>query len=198
MKKIVLCLVGVALLSVIVFIDRWDSQDPKVSLVLEKKTVFIAVPPFELSGGTPPGGTYEGQGVANNRFSPEMAGAGIHEIVYTFCGKSVSDRIEVLGAHHKQADRSCAICKGTGLVDCVSHVRCKECVEGRVDMGVCVACNGTGRIRTVWRLWLGTRECPDCLGCGLRYEQCRRCKGSGLVKCPDCKGTCKAVCECVK
>ena len=49
-----------------------------------------------------------------------------------------------------------------------------------------------------WKLWLGTRDCPDCQGTGLRYALCKKCKGLAYVKCPDCKGTGKAVCKCVK
>ncbi len=39
---------------------------------------------FLLSGGTPLGGIYTGIGVANNTFTPSLAGAGNHELYYTY------------------------------------------------------------------------------------------------------------------
>jgi len=42
--------------------------------------------PFTLTGGTPAGGTYTGNGVTNGVFSPAMAGVGGHLITYTFTG----------------------------------------------------------------------------------------------------------------
>ena len=168
------------------------------SLKLGKKRVFIGFPPFELMGGSPVGGRYEGRGVSNNRFSPEEAGVGVHEIVYTYRGLSVSDSIEVFGARQRRADVSCTICNGTGLIDCVPRVACIDCTRGLVSIGNCLACDGAGHVRTAWKLWLGTRDCPDCQGTGLRYVQCKKCKGRAYLKCPDCKGTGKAVCKCVK
>jgi uncharacterized protein (TIGR02145 family) len=46
--------------------------------------VCISIPAFPLSGGTPPGGTYSGPGVAAGIFTPAAAGAGTHTITYTF------------------------------------------------------------------------------------------------------------------
>ena len=169
-----------------------------VTLVLGKDRVFIAVPPFDLAGGRPLGGRYEGKGVSDNRFSPEEAGVGVHEIVYTYSGVSATNRIEVFGARQRRANASCVICNGTGLVDCAPRIMCKHCTQGRVCIGTCMACNGTGSVRTAWKLWLGTRSCPDCQGEGKIYAQCKKCKGRAYVKCPDCKGTGKAVCKCVK
>jgi hypothetical protein len=40
--------------------------------------------PVTLTGGTPEGGTYSGNGVDNNIFDPAQAGAGTHEITYTY------------------------------------------------------------------------------------------------------------------
>lgn len=167
-------------------------------LKLAKSRVFIAVPPFDLKGGSPAGGRYEGRGVSNNRFSPEEAGVGVHEIVYTYRGLSASDSIEVFGARQRHANPFCGICNGTGLVDCVPRVACTDCTGGRVCIGKCLGCDGVGRVKTAWKLWLGTRDCPDCQGTGLRYALCKKCKGLACVKCPDCKGTGKAVCKCVK
>ena len=39
---------------------------------------------FELTGGTPAGGTYAGNGVSNNQFDPATAGVGSHTITYSY------------------------------------------------------------------------------------------------------------------
>ena len=39
---------------------------------------------FPLTGGFPKGGNYNGLGVSNNNFSPSVAGAGFHNITYSF------------------------------------------------------------------------------------------------------------------
>ncbi|MCL5990788.1 MAG: T9SS type A sorting domain-containing protein [Bacteroidetes bacterium] len=39
---------------------------------------------FILSGGSPPGGVYSGDGVLNSIFIPSVSGAGNHEITYTY------------------------------------------------------------------------------------------------------------------
>ena len=194
MKQIFTCVAVAFVIAVLACVGC----KPNVTLALGKNRVFIAVPPFELTGGSPAGGEYEGQGVSGNRFSPEEAGVGVHEIVYTYRGVAASDSIEVFGARRRSADPSCAVCKGTGLVDCKPRIVCENCKEGRVRVGQCIACNGAGQVRTVWKLWLGTKECSDCQGTGLRYAQCKKCKGLAAVKCPVCKGTGKAVCKCVK
>ncbi|MCK4638534.1 MAG: T9SS type A sorting domain-containing protein, partial [Bacteroidales bacterium] len=41
-------------------------------------------PPYELTEGNPPGGTYSGNGVTNGYFYPSVAGLGTHIITYTF------------------------------------------------------------------------------------------------------------------
>jgi photosystem II stability/assembly factor-like uncharacterized protein len=40
--------------------------------------------PVTLTGATPTGGTYSGDGVVGNTFDPALAGAGSHEITYTY------------------------------------------------------------------------------------------------------------------
>ena len=40
--------------------------------------------PVTLTGGTPAGGTYSGDGVVDNLFDPAQAGTGTHEITYTY------------------------------------------------------------------------------------------------------------------
>lgn len=44
----------------------------------------INTPVFALTGGTPAGGTYTGPGVAANNFTAATAGAGTHNIIYTY------------------------------------------------------------------------------------------------------------------
>ena len=46
--------------------------------------VCVDWPAFELTGGSPLGGTYEGPGVTNGWFDPSEAGTGTHTIVYTY------------------------------------------------------------------------------------------------------------------
>jgi len=48
------------------------------------ETVCIDHAPVTLIGGTPQGGVYSGTGVNNGVFYPDIAGAGTHNIVYTF------------------------------------------------------------------------------------------------------------------
>ncbi len=40
--------------------------------------------PFDLTGGTPEGGTYAGPGVSNGTFDPKQAGTGEHVIIYSY------------------------------------------------------------------------------------------------------------------
>ncbi|MEA3477098.1 MAG: T9SS type A sorting domain-containing protein, partial [Bacteroidota bacterium] len=46
--------------------------------------VCINVAPFALSGGSPTGGSYSGPGVTDNTFDPAAAGAGTHDIGYSY------------------------------------------------------------------------------------------------------------------
>ena len=48
------------------------------------KIVCISEPPFTLNEALPAGGVYTGQGVSSGVFNPQTAGAGDHQIVYTF------------------------------------------------------------------------------------------------------------------
>jgi hypothetical protein len=54
--------------------------------------------PFVLSGGSPSGGIFSGDGVSSGIFNPSVAGGGTHDIVYTYTdgnGCSNSDTITV-------------------------------------------------------------------------------------------------------
>lgn len=57
---------------------------PNVSFVLPVDTFCIMGPAYTLSGGSPAGGTYSGQGVTGNQFDPFMAGFGDIEIFYDY------------------------------------------------------------------------------------------------------------------
>jgi hypothetical protein len=46
----------------------------------------INSPAFALTGGSPSGGTYSGNGVSNGMFNPATAGLGTHTITYTLAG----------------------------------------------------------------------------------------------------------------
>ncbi|MEZ5083177.1 MAG: T9SS type A sorting domain-containing protein [Bacteroidales bacterium] len=46
--------------------------------------VSQSTPPFQLTGGTPAGGTYSGNGVSGGMFDPSAAGIGEHTITYTY------------------------------------------------------------------------------------------------------------------
>ena len=57
--------------------------------------------PITLNGGTPPGGTYTGAGVAGDIFTPSDAGIGVHTLTYTYtdangCTASATTDVEVL------------------------------------------------------------------------------------------------------
>jgi len=58
---------------------------PEVDIVIENlDTVCIESDMFDLTGGSPSGGVYSGQGVIDGRFLPWVAGVGNHTITYTF------------------------------------------------------------------------------------------------------------------
>jgi PKD repeat protein len=72
---------------------------PEVTLILPAY-VALPEPPFQLTGGTPPGGEYTGPGVSNGWFDPAAAGMGEHTITYTYtdvnwCTNSATDVITV-------------------------------------------------------------------------------------------------------
>lgn len=60
------------------------NANPVVSLAMADTFVCINETPFNLTGGTPSGGTYSGTGVSNGIFIPSFAGAGSFAITYNF------------------------------------------------------------------------------------------------------------------
>ncbi|HLG04012.1 MAG TPA: T9SS type A sorting domain-containing protein, partial [Bacteroidia bacterium] len=63
---------------------RYCLTMPTVNLVLNPDTVCINTSAYALSGGLPTGGTYSGAGVILGNFDPNAAGAGLHNIIYTY------------------------------------------------------------------------------------------------------------------
>jgi hypothetical protein len=57
---------------------------PAVALTLSDDTICNNDFPFVLSGGTPAGGVYSGQGVLGGQFDPMTAGVGLHQVTYTY------------------------------------------------------------------------------------------------------------------
>lgn len=62
----------------------------------ESDTVCRNWPPFLLTGGIPEGGTFTGNGVTDNIFSPSAAGPGVHQITYSYSdGNNCSGQISL-------------------------------------------------------------------------------------------------------
>jgi gliding motility-associated-like protein len=57
---------------------------PNVSFSLADTDFCIDEAAFNLSGGSPTGGTYSGNGVSGGDFNPAVAGVGIHPITYSY------------------------------------------------------------------------------------------------------------------
>ncbi|MDQ3191815.1 MAG: T9SS type A sorting domain-containing protein [Bacteroidota bacterium] len=62
--------------------------------------VCSTAPAFNLSGGTPAGGTYSGNGVVSGTFDPSIAGVGTHSITYSYtdgnnCSASANESVIV-------------------------------------------------------------------------------------------------------
>lgn len=57
---------------------------PVVSYTEIQTPICIYSAPVTLTAGTPANGTYSGLGVTGNSFNPSTAGAGTHNIIYTF------------------------------------------------------------------------------------------------------------------
>ncbi|MFC2100981.1 LamG-like jellyroll fold domain-containing protein [Bacteroidota bacterium] len=71
--------------------------------------------PFALSGGIPGGGIYSGNGVYNNIFFPDSAGAGTHTITYTYfdttsCSNSTTQPLTVYASPSTSLSPFNAVC----------------------------------------------------------------------------------------
>ncbi|MBL1179466.1 MAG: T9SS type A sorting domain-containing protein [Bacteroidetes bacterium] len=76
------------------------NQLPSVSVNLNVDTLCSTANPVNLTGGTPNGGVYSGNGVSGGNFNPQIAGLGIHQITYTYtdnngCENFATDSIVV-------------------------------------------------------------------------------------------------------
>jgi len=74
---------------------------PQTVTLASFNAVCLNTPSFALSGGSPSGGTYSGNGVSGGNFNPAVAGVGTHTITYatnggTGCSGSSTATIEVL------------------------------------------------------------------------------------------------------
>jgi len=73
---------------------------PTVSLSLGTDEACVSETTLALSGGSPSGGIYSGTGVSGTNFNPSTAGAGTHNITYTYtdingCINTAMDVIEI-------------------------------------------------------------------------------------------------------
>ena len=78
--------------------------------------------PVTLDSGQPEGGSYAGNGVTDGTFNPALAGAGIHEITYTFtdentCTNSCSFYVVVNPLPEMACPDSYALCVDAGVTD---------------------------------------------------------------------------------
>ncbi len=63
------------------------NANPNVSLNAFSN-ICLSASPIVLSGGTPSGGTYSGQGISGGSFNPAAAGAGSHTVTYSVTNSS--------------------------------------------------------------------------------------------------------------
>ena len=76
------------------------NQPPVVSLASLSPTCLNSTP-YQLSGGSPAGGSYSGPGVSGNIFNPSVAGLGAHSITYSYssavgCSGSATSTLQVM------------------------------------------------------------------------------------------------------
>ena len=76
------------------------NQLPVVSISSLSPTCLNSIP-YQLSGGSPVGGTYTGPGVSGNIFNPSAAGVGTHSIIYSYssaagCAGSANSTLQVM------------------------------------------------------------------------------------------------------
>ena len=79
---------------------------PVISFVLPADTVYKNSPPMVLSGGTPAGGTYSGNGTISGNFIPSTSALGNYIVTYNYtdvngCSNSVADILTLLPATNK-------------------------------------------------------------------------------------------------
>jgi len=63
-------------------------ESQPIVVVSDFSSVCLTTPIFQLSGATPPNGTWSGDGVTNGYFESANAGVGVHSIIYDFTDNS--------------------------------------------------------------------------------------------------------------
>ncbi len=81
----------------------------------------LNTPPFTFTAGTPVGGTYSGNGVSNNQFSPLVTGAGTFLITYNYtdsfgCSSSDTSNITIRTIPPVGFSALNSVCQNTGPV----------------------------------------------------------------------------------
>lgn len=76
---------------------------------------------FTITGESPVGGTFSGTGVSGNMFDPSMAGAGMHDIIYTYtdtnmCSSSDTATVTVNAAPAITLASYSAVCEGASAI----------------------------------------------------------------------------------
>ncbi len=92
---------------------------PVVSLTADTSNCINGTP-LTLTGGSPAGGIYSGNGVNGNIFSPATAGVGSQQITYTYtdshnCSASASTIIAVYALPQVTLDSINTVCNGTQI-----------------------------------------------------------------------------------
>lgn len=85
------------------------------------QTVCISDAAFALTGASIPGGSYSGNGVSGNIFTPSVAGVGVHTITYTVvdgssCNAVGTKQISVIALPVVSAGPDIFVCSGAPLV----------------------------------------------------------------------------------
>jgi RecJ-like exonuclease len=79
-------------------------------------------------------------------------------------------------------------CKACGGAGCEI---CPDCNGRRYTIAAikCVQCDGRGKSKAWWMLWLGNTACSECKGTGIAQSRvpCNKCGGSGKINCRDPK-----------
>ncbi|HRC66811.1 MAG TPA: T9SS type A sorting domain-containing protein, partial [Bacteroidales bacterium] len=91
------------------------------------ETVCVNTDPFELTGGNPEGGLWQGIGVDTNYFNPSTAGAGEHPLSYTYtnefgCSTTISQPITVMDLPEVSLAPFTPLCDNTDPIELTGGV----------------------------------------------------------------------------
>jgi uncharacterized protein YjdB len=104
---------------------------PSVSLLPFTDVAFDAAP-FALTGGSPAGGTYSGNGVSNGQFDADAVGPGLYQISYSYtdpvsgCSDMAVQNLRVLGPPSESVVSSMI------LIDPVANSDLDPIIDGQV------------------------------------------------------------------